>query len=137
MVSNPGSTKTVAAVAKWYRYRIVAFLVQSSSPVPLKTHRVGGSLESAVSAWCCPPPLAEVQDFEVYFQRYCSDNQPVNSYILCKEQLPAPGNRSNERRDREKDLATTGGEKGRNGREERVAKKNRGRKKETRLNDVS
>ncbi|GFX65947.1 hypothetical protein TNCV_13681 [Trichonephila clavipes] len=25
----------------------------------------------------------------------------------CKEQLPAPGNRSNERRDREKDLATT------------------------------
>ncbi|GFU43676.1 hypothetical protein TNCV_3070651 [Trichonephila clavipes] len=29
----------------------------------------------------------------------------------CKEQLPAPGNRSNERRDREKDLATTGEKK--------------------------
>ncbi|GFW18530.1 hypothetical protein TNCV_1221911 [Trichonephila clavipes] len=26
---------------------------------------------------------------------------------VCKEPLPAPGNRSNERRDREKDLATT------------------------------
>ncbi|GFV43485.1 retrovirus-related Pol polyprotein from transposon opus [Trichonephila clavipes] len=32
----------------------------------------------------------------------------------CKEQLPAPGNRSNERRYREKDLATTGEKKGRN-----------------------
>ncbi|GFX05430.1 uncharacterized protein TNCV_1007521 [Trichonephila clavipes] len=31
---------TVAAVAEWYRYRIVACLVTSSSPVPLKTHRV-------------------------------------------------------------------------------------------------
>ncbi|GFW15747.1 jerky-like protein [Trichonephila clavipes] len=28
-------------VAKWYRYRIVACLVTSSSPVPLKTRRVG------------------------------------------------------------------------------------------------
>ncbi|GFS83907.1 hypothetical protein TNCV_2363431 [Trichonephila clavipes] len=37
----------------------------------------------------------------------------------CKEQLPAPGNRSNERRYREKDLATTEEKKGRNGREER------------------
>ncbi|GFT32656.1 hypothetical protein TNCV_3145941 [Trichonephila clavipes] len=53
--------------------------------------------------------------------------QVTQSY--CKEQLPAPGNRSNERRDREKDLATTGAKKGRNGREERVAKKNRGREK--------
>ncbi|GFU80602.1 uncharacterized protein TNCV_534761 [Trichonephila clavipes] len=31
----------VAAVAEWYRYRTVACLVTSSSPVPLKTHRVG------------------------------------------------------------------------------------------------
>ncbi|GFW16860.1 uncharacterized protein TNCV_2759881 [Trichonephila clavipes] len=30
-----------AAVAEWYRYRIVACLVTSSSPVPLKTRRVG------------------------------------------------------------------------------------------------
>ncbi|GFW53535.1 hypothetical protein TNCV_4814411 [Trichonephila clavipes] len=30
-----------AAVAKWYRYRTRACLVTSSSPVPLKTHRVG------------------------------------------------------------------------------------------------
>ncbi|GFS99250.1 uncharacterized protein TNCV_1600841 [Trichonephila clavipes] len=31
----------VAMVAEWYRYRIVACVVTSSSPVPLKTHRVG------------------------------------------------------------------------------------------------
>ncbi|GFW01454.1 uncharacterized protein TNCV_5031041 [Trichonephila clavipes] len=31
----------VAAVAEWYRYRIVACHVTSSNPVPLKTHRVG------------------------------------------------------------------------------------------------
>ncbi|GFU84056.1 hypothetical protein TNCV_679551 [Trichonephila clavipes] len=43
--------------------------------------------------------------------------------VLCKEPLPAPGNRSNERRYKEKDLARTG-KKGRNGgRERAVAKK--------------
>ncbi|GFU63482.1 uncharacterized protein TNCV_5047211 [Trichonephila clavipes] len=31
----------VAAVAEWYRYRIVACLATSSNPVPLKTCRVG------------------------------------------------------------------------------------------------
>ncbi|GFS76230.1 hypothetical protein TNCV_4667781 [Trichonephila clavipes] len=31
----------VAAVAEWYRYRIVAGFVTSSSPVPLMTRRVG------------------------------------------------------------------------------------------------
>ncbi|GFW92763.1 uncharacterized protein TNCV_1735561 [Trichonephila clavipes] len=48
----------VAAVAKWSRYRIVACLVASSSPVPLKTRRVGQrctlNLSSAEtsSRWC-------------------------------------------------------------------------------------
>ncbi|GFW40914.1 hypothetical protein TNCV_4369621 [Trichonephila clavipes] len=48
----------------------------------------------------------------------------------CKEPLPAPGNRSNERRYKEKDLARTE-EKGRNGgeKEKRVAKKSGGREK--------
>ncbi|GFV93785.1 hypothetical protein TNCV_366841 [Trichonephila clavipes] len=31
----------MAAVAEWYRYQTVAYLVKSSSPVPLKTRRVG------------------------------------------------------------------------------------------------
>ncbi|GFV82096.1 uncharacterized protein TNCV_2789941 [Trichonephila clavipes] len=31
----------MATVSEWYGYRIVACLVMSSSPVPLKTHRVG------------------------------------------------------------------------------------------------
>ncbi|GFU85631.1 hypothetical protein TNCV_1719221 [Trichonephila clavipes] len=33
--------KEVAVVAEWYRYRIMACLVNGSSPVPLKTRRVG------------------------------------------------------------------------------------------------
>ncbi|GFU53322.1 uncharacterized protein TNCV_2953571 [Trichonephila clavipes] len=46
------------AVAEWYRYRIVAFLVTSSSPVPLKTRRVGQrctlnlSKAETSSRWC-------------------------------------------------------------------------------------
>ncbi|GFV71862.1 hypothetical protein TNCV_2457971 [Trichonephila clavipes] len=43
-------------------------------------------------------------------------------YEYCKELLPAPGNRSNKRRDREEDLAT-GEEKKVGTGEERVAKK--------------
>ncbi|GFV54387.1 retrovirus-related Pol polyprotein from transposon 17.6 [Trichonephila clavipes] len=46
----------------------------------------------------------------------------------CKEPLPAPGNRSNEKRYKEKDLARTG-EKKLGTREERVAKKTRGHEK--------
>ncbi|GFX85294.1 uncharacterized protein TNCV_2675691 [Trichonephila clavipes] len=50
--------KYVAAVAEWYRYRIVACLVTSSSPVPLKTCRVGQgctlnlSRAGTSSRWC-------------------------------------------------------------------------------------
>ncbi|GFU59057.1 uncharacterized protein TNCV_2933541 [Trichonephila clavipes] len=35
------SPKDVAAVAEWYRYQTVASFVTLSSPVPLKTRRVG------------------------------------------------------------------------------------------------
>ncbi|GFV30764.1 uncharacterized protein TNCV_3666551 [Trichonephila clavipes] len=48
----------VAAVAEWYGHRIVANFVTSSSPVPLKTRRVGQrctlNLSSAEtsSRWC-------------------------------------------------------------------------------------
>ncbi|GFX01959.1 uncharacterized protein TNCV_371481 [Trichonephila clavipes] len=48
----------VAAVAEWYRYPIVACLVTSSSPVPLKTRRVGQrctlnlSRAETSSRWC-------------------------------------------------------------------------------------
>ncbi|GFX84266.1 uncharacterized protein TNCV_3976111 [Trichonephila clavipes] len=48
----------VAAVAEWYRYRIVACLVTSSSSVPLKTRRVGQrctlnlSRAETSSRWC-------------------------------------------------------------------------------------
>ncbi|GFX32705.1 uncharacterized protein TNCV_888431 [Trichonephila clavipes] len=50
--------RRVAAVAEWYRYRIVACLVTSSSPVPLKTRRVGQlctlnlSRAETSSRWC-------------------------------------------------------------------------------------
>ncbi|GFS52120.1 uncharacterized protein TNCV_1105211 [Trichonephila clavipes] len=48
----------VAAVAEWYRYRIVSGFVTSSSPVPLKTRRVGQrctlnlSRAEMSSRWC-------------------------------------------------------------------------------------
>ncbi|GFX11340.1 uncharacterized protein TNCV_2804021 [Trichonephila clavipes] len=48
----------VAAVAEWYRHRVVAGFVTSSSPVPLKTHRVGQrctlnlSRAETSSRWC-------------------------------------------------------------------------------------
>ncbi|GFX56006.1 uncharacterized protein TNCV_1953261 [Trichonephila clavipes] len=48
----------VAAVAEWYGYRTVACLVTSSSPVPLKTRRVGQrctlnlSRAETSSRWC-------------------------------------------------------------------------------------
>ncbi|GFW16850.1 uncharacterized protein TNCV_2759781 [Trichonephila clavipes] len=47
-----------AAVTEWYRYRIVACLVTSSSPVPLKIRRVGQrctlnlSRAEMSSHWC-------------------------------------------------------------------------------------
>ncbi|GFX03451.1 uncharacterized protein TNCV_4634631 [Trichonephila clavipes] len=50
--------QSLAAVAEWYRYRIVACLVTSSSPVPLKTRRVGQrctlnlSRADMSSRWC-------------------------------------------------------------------------------------
>ncbi|GFU43564.1 uncharacterized protein TNCV_4005921 [Trichonephila clavipes] len=48
----------VAAVAKWYRYRTVTCFVTGSSPVPLKTRRVGQrcplnlSRAETSSRWC-------------------------------------------------------------------------------------
>ncbi|GFU16910.1 uncharacterized protein TNCV_1709561 [Trichonephila clavipes] len=48
----------MAAVAEWYRYRIAAGFVTSSSPVPLKTRRVGKrctlnlSRAETSSRWC-------------------------------------------------------------------------------------
>ncbi|GFX34328.1 uncharacterized protein TNCV_3226751 [Trichonephila clavipes] len=52
------SVKEQAAVDEWYRYRIVACLVTSSSPVPLKSRRVGQrctlnlSRAETSSRWC-------------------------------------------------------------------------------------
>ncbi|PRD37704.1 UNVERIFIED_CONTAM: hypothetical protein NCL1_05223 [Trichonephila clavipes] len=53
-----GLVAGVAAVAEWYRYRTVACHVTSSSPVPLKTGRVGQrctlnlSRAETSSRWC-------------------------------------------------------------------------------------
>ncbi|GFU88433.1 hypothetical protein TNCV_3353731 [Trichonephila clavipes] len=48
---------------------------------------------------------------------------------FCKEQLPAPGNRSNERRYREKDLATTEEKKVGTGEKRGGDEKSRGRER--------
>ncbi|GFU77150.1 general transcription factor II-I repeat domain-containing protein 2A [Trichonephila clavipes] len=51
-------TRRVAVVAEWYRYRTVACLVTSSTPVPLKTRHVGQrctlnlSRAETSSCWC-------------------------------------------------------------------------------------
>ncbi|GFX65944.1 dimer_Tnp_hAT domain-containing protein [Trichonephila clavipes] len=44
---------------------------------------------------------------EINVKEIIKENLRFKIFYYCKEQLPAPGNRSNERRDREKDLATT------------------------------
>ncbi|GFX92873.1 uncharacterized protein TNCV_4014821 [Trichonephila clavipes] len=50
--------RRMAAVAEWYRYRTVACFVTGSSPVPLKTRRVGQrctlnlSRAETSSRWC-------------------------------------------------------------------------------------
>ncbi|GFW12040.1 uncharacterized protein TNCV_4531051 [Trichonephila clavipes] len=78
----------VTAVAEWYRYRIVACLVTSSSPVPLKTRRVKQrctlylSRAETSSHWCgvvvrrgdcqlrCRPRhLTMVQNYAVWSQK--------------------------------------------------------------------
>ncbi|GFT01028.1 uncharacterized protein TNCV_4054301 [Trichonephila clavipes] len=52
------TTRLVAAVAEWYRYRTVACFVTGSNPVPLKTRRVGQrctlnlSRAETSSRWC-------------------------------------------------------------------------------------
>ncbi|GFU81150.1 transposable element Tcb2 transposase [Trichonephila clavipes] len=57
MDDNPQSHR-VAAVAEWYRYRTMACLITSSSPVPLKIRRVGQrcklnlSRAETSSRWC-------------------------------------------------------------------------------------
>ncbi|GFV05139.1 uncharacterized protein TNCV_223531 [Trichonephila clavipes] len=55
---EPHFTELEAAVAEWYRHRIVAGFVTSSSPVPLKSRRVGQrctlnlSRAEMSSRWC-------------------------------------------------------------------------------------
>ncbi|GFV85883.1 hypothetical protein TNCV_1421881 [Trichonephila clavipes] len=53
-------------------------------------------------------------------------NYNNNDKHHCKELLPAPGNRSNKRRDREEDLATTGEKRSERERKESGGKKKRG-----------
>ncbi|GFW48173.1 uncharacterized protein TNCV_1614341 [Trichonephila clavipes] len=75
------TSKKVAAVAEWSRYRIEAGLVTIASPVPLKTHRVGYRFTSRAQTSsrvcgvvvrrvgcqlrCRPRPLAIVQNYVV------------------------------------------------------------------------
>ncbi|GFX59132.1 putative RNA-directed DNA polymerase from transposon BS [Trichonephila clavipes] len=65
-------SRPVAAVAEWYRYRIVACLVTSSIPVPLKTRRVGQrctlnlSRAETSSRWCEARKLIVPQLVQTY-----------------------------------------------------------------------
>ncbi|GFX96496.1 uncharacterized protein TNCV_1441701 [Trichonephila clavipes] len=91
-------THHVAALAEWSRYRIVAGLVTSSIPVPLKTRRVGErctlNLSRAQTSfplwgmevrrrgyqlWCRPGHLTVIQNYEIRRQKpSCLDHiQPT------------------------------------------------------------
>ncbi|GFY02936.1 zinc finger BED domain-containing protein 5 [Trichonephila clavipes] len=58
IITHHSLRNPVAAVAEWYRYRTVACFVTGSSPVPLKTRRVGQrctlnlSRAETSSRWC-------------------------------------------------------------------------------------
>ncbi|GFX79262.1 hypothetical protein TNCV_695741 [Trichonephila clavipes] len=58
-------------------------------------------------------PLAQASLKLTLDDRHCA-----HGTICCKELLPAPGNRSNKRRDREEDLATREEERSERGRRE-------------------
>ncbi|GFU21891.1 uncharacterized protein TNCV_3283641 [Trichonephila clavipes] len=83
---SQSSCNVVAAVAEWYRYRTVACFVTGSSPVPLKTRRVGqrctlnlsrvemsshwcGSSERGCQLRCRPRHLTMVQNYVVHRQK--------------------------------------------------------------------
>ncbi|GFU11903.1 hypothetical protein TNCV_2161621 [Trichonephila clavipes] len=59
----------MAAVAEWYRYRIVAGIATSSSPIPLKTHRVveRGTLNSRELK---RPPVGVVWYCQVIYSQF-------------------------------------------------------------------
>ncbi|GFX21409.1 hypothetical protein TNCV_2821171 [Trichonephila clavipes] len=61
----------VAAVAEWYRHRIVAGFVTSSSPVPLKTRRVGQR---------CTLNLSRAETSS----RWCEDSQDIDIFQAVK-----------------------------------------------------
>ncbi|GFX65597.1 hypothetical protein TNCV_1525261 [Trichonephila clavipes] len=54
MAKDYHDLSSIVRVAEWYRYRIVACLITSSSPVPLKTRRVGQrcTLNDLSLVWC-------------------------------------------------------------------------------------
>ncbi|GFW11470.1 uncharacterized protein TNCV_3809891 [Trichonephila clavipes] len=62
-------------VTEWSRYRIVAGLLTSSSPVPLRTRRVGErctfnlSRAQTSTLWCRPRHLTMVQNYAVRRQK--------------------------------------------------------------------
>ncbi|GFV58368.1 histone-lysine N-methyltransferase SETMAR [Trichonephila clavipes] len=81
--------RNVAAVAEWYRYRIVACLVTSSIPVPLKTRRVGQrctlnlSRAETSSSWCGGELLPHGQTLNS--DLYCQQLDRLELAIDCPE----------------------------------------------------
>ncbi|GFW33677.1 hypothetical protein TNCV_2212091 [Trichonephila clavipes] len=93
---------------------------------PLKESIVNSSLNDQLSElW----KLEEVPktNVEIQIPDPCEESFSKSVKRNCKELLPASGNRSNKRRDREEDLATT--EEKRSERGRRGDEKSRGREK--------
>ncbi|GFW99061.1 hypothetical protein TNCV_3008311 [Trichonephila clavipes] len=82
----------VAAVAEWYRYRTVACFVTGSSPVPLKTRRVGQrctlNLSRAETSSRCPR-VAEQCDVNINSTQYRL-SQSFNFNFCASQKTPSP-----------------------------------------------
>ncbi|GFV00240.1 hypothetical protein TNCV_3322911 [Trichonephila clavipes] len=83
----------VAAVAEWYRYRTVACLVTSSSPVPLKTRSVESlktnlwRLDALSFEWCGSLPSGQGNDSWPAcreFERSTSEDPPCRGAMHVK-----------------------------------------------------
>ncbi|GFT32844.1 hypothetical protein TNCV_5038901 [Trichonephila clavipes] len=78
---------SLAAVAEWSKYRIVAGHVTSSSPVPLKTRSLGDRCTLNLSRAQTRPTVDMVWQLEEGFQLRCRPRYMVQNYVAHRQNL--------------------------------------------------
>ncbi|GFV18173.1 retrovirus-related Pol polyprotein from transposon opus [Trichonephila clavipes] len=106
----------------------------SRTEIYLLSKREGFVEKNSAASWVTVLDLWKWYFCRSLTKGYAACVMPFDIYMTkksgaCKEQLPAPGNRSNERRYREKDLATTEEKKVGTGERREGDEKSRGREK--------